>query len=92
MLDVLEWRRLSPDLEGPLARFFETLGDDDRKVFHPHPFTAEKARELCAYRGDDVYGVLVEGEVVHAYAMLRGWDEGYQVPSLGIVVGAHARG
>jgi RimJ/RimL family protein N-acetyltransferase len=92
MHEALEWRRLSPELERPLASFFDALSDDDRRSFHPHPFTVEAARELCGYRGADVYGVLIEGGVVLGYGMLRGWDAGFAVPSLGIALGPAARG
>jgi len=34
----------------------------------------------------------VDGNVVLAYGILRGWDEGYAIPSLGIAVHPDARG
>jgi ribosomal-protein-alanine N-acetyltransferase len=88
----LEWRTLSPDLEGVLAAFFASLTDDDRRYFHPHPFTAEMAHSLCHRSGRDVYCVLTEGAAVRGYAMLRGWDEGYDIPSLGMIISADSRG
>ena len=36
--------------------------------------------------------MLVEGGQVLSYGMLRGWDEGYEIPSLGILVRADVRG
>ena len=89
----LELRRLSPEWTAPLADFFQvirTSGDD--RVFHPHPFTADEARRLCHFQGRDLYYVLIDGERIVGYAMLRGWDEGYTVPSLGIAVHPDARG
>jgi ribosomal protein S18 acetylase RimI-like enzyme len=65
-------------------------GDD--RWFHPHPFTAEHAAYLAGYQGRDLYYVATQSELVLAYGMLRGWDEGYEVPSLGIAVHARARG
>jgi GNAT superfamily N-acetyltransferase len=91
--DQLEFRRPSPGLQSALARFFAHLretGEDTR--FHPHPFTPEAARERCAYRGADLYCVAIVGDAVLGYGMLRGWDEGYAVPSLGIAIHADARG
>jgi len=82
-----------PGLEDPLADFFAHLaatGVGDR--FHPHPFTRAEAEARCAHAGRDLYCVAVEAGVVLAYGMLRGWDEGYEVPSLGIAVHAGARG
>ena len=66
-------------------------GDDRR--FHPHPLTAEQAHALAeGYSREDVYLVGVMDDRVIAYGMLRGWDEGYEVPSLGIVVRADVQG
>ena len=39
-----------------------------------------------------MYAVLSEGGRVVAYGMLRGWDDGYEIPSLGIAVHPAARG
>lgn len=91
-LPVLEFRRLDPTLAGGLADLFVTLaaaGDD--RFFHPHPFTPAEAARLCAYTGRDLYYAAVADRVL-AYGMLRGWDEGYAVPSLGIAVHPAARG
>jgi ribosomal-protein-alanine N-acetyltransferase len=61
-------------------------------TFHPHPFTAKEAQRIALYQGSDIYLVLLEGEVVLGYGMLRGWDEGYSVPSLGITIHPKFRG
>ena len=90
---ALEIRTLCPELEQALAGFFANLrkeGADDH--FHPHPLTDKEARRLCAYSGKDLYYVLVEKQRVLAYGMLRGWDEGFEVPSLGIATLSSARG
>lgn len=64
----------------------ELFGSLDSVRFHPHPLNAEEAERLVRYRGRDVYAVLEsEGRFV-AYGLLRGWDEGFAVPSLGIGV------
>ena len=58
----------------------------DPTFFRPHAMTALRAAEITHLEGRDVYLLgLVEGEAV-AYGMLRGWDEGYVVPSLGVAV------
>jgi ribosomal-protein-alanine N-acetyltransferase len=89
----LEFRSLSTELERSVVEFFAYLratGEDRR--FHPHPFTPEAARERCAYVGHDVYCVALVDDRVLGYGMLRGWDEGYDIPSLGIAIHADARG
>ena len=75
--------------DGPvLGDFFAALTADADSVrfFHPHPFTQEFAAELCegvATRKDRYYVACFQGTVI-AYMMLRGWDEGYSVPSFGV--------
>ena len=64
----------------------ELFGSIDSTHFHPHPFTPQQAERVARYQGRDVYAVLeVDGRFV-AYGILRGWDEGFAVPSLGIGV------
>jgi [ribosomal protein S18]-alanine N-acetyltransferase len=89
----VEFRLLGPEWTQPLANFFQALVDQgDDGQFHPHPFTASEAERLTAYQGKDLYYVCVQGMEVLAYGMLRGWDEGYAVPSLGIAVHPSMRG
>ncbi len=90
---AIECMLLSPRWTQPLAEFFQALreaGDDAE--FHPHPFTAEEAARRCQYAGRDLYYILADGERVLAYGMLRGWDDGYEIPSLGIAVHPRERG
>jgi len=89
----LEIRIPCPELEPALAEFFSALqASGDEAHFHPHPLTADEARRRCTYTGSDLYYLLVEGHEVLGYGMLRGWDEGYEVPSLGIALRKSARG
>jgi ribosomal protein S18 acetylase RimI-like enzyme len=78
---------LAPDRTDALTEFFDTLtrsGID--RAFHPHPFDAAEAQRRTSYSGSDEYHIGDhEGSIV-AYGLLRGWDEGYEIPSLGIAV------
>lgn len=90
---ALEIRIVAPDVEQPLSEFFSALhneGDDTH--FHPHPLTPEEAHRRCTHTGKDLYYVLIEEQQVLGYGMLRGWDEGFDIPSLGIAVRRSARG
>lgn len=85
--DQLEIVAPAPGREEALAELFQALaaaGDD--RWFHPHPLDAAAAAERCRYRGRDVYCLVANGERALGYGMLRGWDEGYAIPSLGIAV------
>lgn len=65
--------------------FFARIDQEhEKEFFNPHPFTDYQAKKLCEYQGEDEYYVLtVKGEIV-GYGMLRGWDEGFEIPSIGL--------
>jgi ribosomal protein S18 acetylase RimI-like enzyme len=85
----LRFRVVGPGDQGLLADIFS---DIDETFFRPHPFTLEEAQLLAEYAGRDVYALLLDDVRPIAYGMLRGWDEGYTTPSLGIAVRSDARG
>jgi ribosomal protein S18 acetylase RimI-like enzyme len=86
--------RLGVDHASSLGRFFALLAADQRaaSVFHPHPFTPEQAKLIAEYSGHDCYAGVLAGDDIVAYGMLRGWDEGYEIPSLGVAVASGHRG
>ncbi len=89
---ALEIRLVTPEWQLPIAEFFSAIRRSGAEHFHPHPFTDEFADTLAHYSGNDLFYLLVAGKAVLAYGMLRGWDEAYEVPSLGIAVHPEARG
>lgn len=92
-LSALEIRIVNNVLEQSLGEFFRELENTgDNQQFHPHPFTVEEAKKRVRYSGQDLYYALVAGTQVLGYGMLRGWDEGYKIPSLGIAVHPDFRG
>ncbi len=72
-----------------LADIFREL---DATFLRPHPFTDEAAEQLAAHEGQDVYALLMDDGRPVAYGMLRGWDEGYRIPTLGIGVRTKLQG
>jgi|GEM_PF-963976 len=86
-------RRLAAADRKALAALFERIAADPAaRQFHPHPFTLEQAVRIAGYQGRDVYLGLFAGDEIVGYGMLRGWDEGFEVPSLGIYLHASIRG
>lgn len=83
----LQFVRLDAKWIQPLLEMLETV---DRRFFHPHAFCREALEPLAESR--DEYWLLVKGEAVVGYGMLRGWEEGYAIPSLGIAVADSHRG
>lgn len=85
----VEFRVVQPGCETILSDLFAEI---DETFFRPHPFTPDDARDIAGQDGGDVYAVLLEDGHAVAYGMLRGWSEGYMVPSLGIAVRTSAQG
>ena len=83
----LEYTLVSPSWTEKLAQFFNALVvNKDDLYFHPHPLTCEMAKKIATYEGDDLYFLQIKDNEITGYAMLRGWDEGYTIPSLGIAI------
>jgi len=88
--------RLAAGDAAPLEAFFEVLAADPEtaRFFHPHPLTAEFAHELCrrqSFARDRFYVARYRGQMA-GYLMLRGWEEGFAVPSFGGCVHPAFRG
>ncbi len=89
----LEVVRLTPGRQEALQRFFAALeAASDGGFFSPHPADADAIGRIAAHDGQDVYCLAMEQGEVLGYGLLRGWDEGYAVPSLGLAVHPCARG
>ena len=58
----------------------------DTTWFRPHDLGPAGARAVAQHVGRDVYLIGFLDGVAVAYGMLRGWDEGYRIPALGIAV------
>jgi ribosomal protein S18 acetylase RimI-like enzyme len=84
----VEFRIVGPADEAMLAEIFT---DIDEEFFRPHPITHDEAGHIARQAGRDTYALLVEDGRPVAYGMLRGWDEGYEVPSLGIAIRTSAQ-
>jgi len=61
-------------------------------TFRAFDLSAEQANWIANYRGKDNYFFAVAGEEIAGFGMLRGWDEGYSIPSLGLFVSPHHQG
>ena len=78
-------RSLGPDDEAGVAALFARSRDHpEMAFFDPFPLTDETARRLaCEPRLDRYYVAEVSSELI-GLSMLRGWDEGYEIPSFGV--------
>lgn len=89
----LEIKRVdSETAPGLLAFLLKLQAADEAGWFRPHPFSEATITALCSTAVLDLYYVLVIDRQVVGYGLLRGWDEGYDIPSLGIAIDADYRG
>jgi len=81
-------------LKQEIKEFFKAIKGD--RFFHPFPFTDETIDIILSAK-KDIYRFIKEGEKINGEKiigmfMLRGWDEGYEIPSFGMVVHPEYRG
>jgi ribosomal protein S18 acetylase RimI-like enzyme len=78
------------DIEAVTRFFIDVVRAGMEQTFHPHPFDLQTAQRICSHDGFDWYAGCFVGnendEHMIGYVMLRGWDEGYSIPSFGICI------
>jgi len=84
----IEIRKVKINDEKALYSLFKSLSYTDKKYFHPFPFTMKSCIELVnkSLHGKDKYFVMLDNSKIVGYAHLRGLDEGYDIPFLGVVI------
>jgi ribosomal protein S18 acetylase RimI-like enzyme len=89
---IIECIDFRPGWEAGLGEFFGAIkASGELAFFNPHPHDPDTLRRIAGRTGADLHCLLVEGRAVVGYGLLRGWDEGYPVPSLGIAVHPNLR-
>ena len=77
----------------PLKLFIDKFFADNQGVFFkPHKFSYNGLKEELLDRQKDIYVFLLDEQKIYSYGILRGWEEGYEIPSLGILVDIYERG
>lgn len=56
------------------------------QYFKPFLFDEDTLRSVLSEVHEDVFEGLYQGERLIGLMMLRGWDEGYEVPTLGVMI------
>ncbi|MEI6788337.1 MAG: GNAT family N-acetyltransferase [bacterium] len=86
-------RPVSPEDAQELCCFFtRNSGPATTQFFEPFPLTRETANRIALLPRRDVYYVALFGKRIVGMSMLRGWDEGYDVPSFGVMIDSDCRG
>jgi len=72
-----------------VKEFFKAIQGD--KFFHPFPFNDETITKILGAK-KDIYRFIKDGNKVIGMWMLRGWDEGFNIPSFGMIAHPDYRG
>lgn len=78
-----------------LAEFFEENNRPEiTEFFHPFSLTSQTAHNILSESCRDRYYVGIHAGRIVGMSMLRGWDEGFDIPSFGVFVDYryHGRG
>lgn len=78
--------KLNPLNVGDLEKFLTKNSSLRDNYFYPHPFSLDYIVFLIVKKTRDFYCVAKIGDSVVAYGLLRGWEENYEIPSLGVAV------
>jgi ribosomal-protein-alanine N-acetyltransferase len=85
--------RLEPKDSQALIELFREIEKDALSInFHPHPFTRSHAIKIANNYNKDFYLGLFNDNKMLGYGMLRGWNEGFKIPALGIYIRSAYRG
>jgi len=61
-------------------------------TFHPFPLDSTSVQWIALEKHKDRFYLAREETQIVGFSMLRGWDEGYEVPTFGIFVDIEAQG
>lgn len=85
-------RQLSINDAGMVSAMLRAQPPEYARFFYAFDFSEDQIADILARSQRDVYsGIYWRGELVGIF-MLRGWDEGYDVPSFGVFIAEKYRG
>lgn len=90
---IIECVMFRPGSERALQAFLEAIDEGgETRLFSPHASDMDTLKALATGAHRDIHCLLVEGSLTVGYGLLRGWDEGFVIPSLGIAIHPLRRG
>lgn len=90
----IQIEQLSKENRNHFIDFFKRSNlETTRRNFHPFEFSEEALDKVFSSIHKDLFfGIFGRKNEIFGFGMLRGWDEGYEVPSLGILIAEESRG
>ena len=85
-------RKIGPDLAQELSELLRNVDPDYSKYFIPFNFDLQTVeKKLTDAKLDLFFGIFVNARLIGFY-MLRGFDEGYDIPSYGVWISSEFAG
>lgn len=85
--EELHFEKVGPEHANALSALFERNSIPAvTETFDPFPLTAAEARRIALEPRQDDYYTVARGKDLLGLSMLRGFDEGYEIPSFGIFI------
>ena len=85
-------RQLDESDAAALSGFITSQSPEYLRFFYAFDSDESALREILAAAEKDVYsGIFWRGDIIGVF-FLRGWDEGYELPSIGVLVDNDYRG
>ena len=69
----------------------DLIDNQEYGIFHPHEFDINTIQKIISNNSLDEYWIMCDNEQIVSYGILRGWDEGFTIPSIGIAVSPNYR-
>lgn len=83
----IEFRKVQSNDRSLLGDFFLTNNVPIiLENFTAFPLTLETVDNICLKPHKDKYYIYIEDNKIKGFSMLRGWDEGFEIPSFGIFI------
>lgn len=64
----------------------------DLNFFFPHNMDYDTILDILSNNTADQYKIVIHNNQIIGYGILRGWDDGFDIPSLGIMIDRDFRG
>lgn len=91
-MNFIEIHKANIDLyEKQISDFFQK-NQDAYEFFKPHKLNFAVFKDIILRKLKDMYIFMANENEFIGYGILRGWDEGYETPSLGILISKSERG
>lgn len=78
-------------LKSSIEKFFVN-NKESYEFFSPHEYSYEGLLKEITFKPKDYFVFLMDSDIIAGYGLLRGWSEGYDIPSLGIIIDINYRG